>query len=138
MPGPLVCGAWTSRRCYDSASRSLLLKAGRSSGLRLVIKLPSTTTSSSTHVAPAFRMSVCRLGQDVSVRPFNTPASTSDHGAWQIAATGLPDSKKLRMKSTAVLSIRSASGLATPPGQHQHVEVTGFRLADGDVHVEAV
>ncbi len=37
-------------------------KAGRSSGLRLVIRLPSTTTSSSIQVAPAFSRSIARLG----------------------------------------------------------------------------
>ena len=47
--------------------------ASRSSGLRLVIRLPSTTTSSSTQSAPALRRSVCSDGHDVIRRPFTDP-----------------------------------------------------------------
>ena len=61
-------------------------------------------------------MSVCRLGHEVSVRPRTTSASTSVHGPWQIAATGLPASKNERTKLTASSSVRRKSGLATPPG----------------------
>ena len=61
-----------------------------SSGLRLVIMPLSLTTSWSTQVPPAFRMSVWRLGHEVIVRPRATSASTRIHGAWQIAAIGLP------------------------------------------------
>jgi hypothetical protein len=45
-------------------------------------------------------MSVCRLGHDVTFRPFTTPASTSTQGPWQMAATGLPCSKKSRVNCT--------------------------------------
>ena len=45
-----------------SASPIASTKAGRSSGLRLVISVPSTTTSSSCQVAPAFSRSIERLG----------------------------------------------------------------------------
>src|SRR3954454_25075871 len=76
----------------------------------------STCTSSSTHVPPALRMSVRRLGQLVSVRPLTTTASTSVHGAWQITAIGLPLSAKDFAKLTASGIVRSWSGLATPPG----------------------
>src|SRR5205814_2277258 len=62
------------------------LNAGRSSGFRLVTMLPSTTTSRSTHLAPAFLRSVFTEGHDVIVRPRTTSASTSVHGPWQIAA----------------------------------------------------
>jgi pyrroline-5-carboxylate reductase len=41
----------------------VLLNAVRSSGLRLVVRLPSTTTCSSTQSAPALRRSVCSEGQ---------------------------------------------------------------------------
>ena len=61
-------------------------------------------------------MSVRRLGHEVSVRPSTTPASTSVQGAWQIAATGLPASKKARVNSTASGTVRRMSGFATPPG----------------------
>ena len=87
----------------DSAAVSSRVNAGRSSGLRLVTRLSSTTTSSSTHSAPALRRSVCRLGHDVRLRPRTTSASTSVHGAWQIAATGLPDSTNCRTNATASL-----------------------------------
>lgn len=53
---------------------------------------------------------------DVSFRPRTTSASTSIHGAWQIAATGLPASRKERTNPTAFSSVRSVSGLPTPPG----------------------
>jgi hypothetical protein len=39
------------------------------------------------------------------------------HGPWQIAATGLPASKKAFANATAFGSIRSASGFMTPPGR---------------------
>src|SRR3954453_20966134 len=81
-----VCFACSPSRI---SSTILALKAGRSSGLRLLTTAWSTTTSSSTQLPPALRMSVCRLGHEVSVRPSTTSASTSVHGAWQIAATGL-------------------------------------------------
>ena len=53
------------------------------------------TTASSTHSPPALRMSVCRLGHDASRRPLTTSASTRVHGAWQIAATGLPEADEV-------------------------------------------
>ena len=62
-------------------------------------------------------VSVRRLGQLVSRLPRTRSASTRLHGAWQIAATGLPESTKSRTKPTAASSIRRASGLATPPGR---------------------
>ena len=49
----------------DRAAVSSRVKAGMSSGLRLVIRLSSTTTSRSSQVAPALRRSVCRLGHEV-------------------------------------------------------------------------
>src|SRR6266550_3037473 len=68
-----------------SANSSIifLLKAGISSGLREVTSPLSTTTSWSTHCAPALRRSVASDGQDVIRRPFTAPASISVHGAWQ-------------------------------------------------------
>src|SRR5215210_1519675 len=104
--------------CLPSAisSTSFSQNAGRSSGLRLVTNPWSVTTSSSTQVPPALRMSVCRLQNEVSVRPLTTSASTGNHSAWQMAATGFSDSKNPRTKSTASWSSRRKSGLATPPG----------------------
>src|SRR4051812_48815856 len=91
-------------------------KAGRSSGDRLVVMLPSVTTSSSTTSAPALRRSVRTLGQEVSRRPRARSASTRFHGPWQMEATGLPESTKSRTKLTAVGFMRSWSGLTVPPG----------------------
>ena len=45
-----------------------------------------------------------------------TSASTSSHGAWQIAATGFSCSKKSRTNFTAFSSMRRESGFLTPPG----------------------
>ena len=69
-----LAGAWAN--CLSIVEQN----AGRSDGERLVIRLPSTTTSSSTTCAPALRRSVRMLGYEVSVRPAATPASTSVHG----------------------------------------------------------
>ena len=63
------------------------------------------------------------LAYEVSVRPDTTPASTSVHGPWQMAATGLPESTKSRTNATAALSSRNLSGLTVPPGQQQGVVV---------------
>jgi hypothetical protein len=43
-------------------STNFAQKAGRSAGLRLDTRPPSMTTSSSTRLPPALRMSVLRLG----------------------------------------------------------------------------
>src|SRR3954468_3038916 len=106
------------RSCLPSAnsSTSLPQKAGRSSGLRLVTRPLSTTTSSSPHFAPALRRSVWSDGHEVIVRPFATPASISVHGPWQITATGLPCSKNERTNCCTSGTMRSWSGLPTPPG----------------------
>src|ERR1700759_3036444 len=55
--------------CLPSANSSTILSqnAGRSSGLREVTSPWSTTTSSSTQLPPALRMSVCSDGQEVIV-----------------------------------------------------------------------
>ena len=107
-----------------NASTASWQYALRSSGLRLVTRVfgPAVQicTSSSTQVAPALRRSVLRLGHEVRVRPRTTSASTRVHGAWQIAATGLPAvEERPRTKSTAVACVRRKSGLATPPGSDE-------------------
>src|ERR1700691_6263591 len=73
---------------------SVVLNAGISSGLRLVMNCPSVTTSLSTQFTPAFFRSVLIDGHEVIVFPFTTTASTSVHGPWQIAATGRPVATK--------------------------------------------
>jgi len=93
------------------------LNAGLSLGLRLVTKPRSTTTSSSTQSAPAFRRSVFSDGHDVVRRPCAAPVSTTIQGPWQIEATGLPVSKNAFANATAFGWILSASGLMTPPGR---------------------
>ena len=70
-----------------------------------------------TRFPPALRMSVCRLGHDMSVRPRTRSASTGVHGPWQITAAGLPAPNIDRVKSTAAGTVRSWSGLATPPSR---------------------
>src|SRR4051812_34108789 len=110
--------AFSRTSCSPSANSSIILalKAGRSSGLRLVTRPWSTTTSSSTQSPPALRMSVLIDGYEVSVRPLTAPASTRVHGAWQIAAIGLPALTKPWTNWIASGSVRRLSGLATPPG----------------------
>ena len=117
--------------CSPSQNSSTILaqKAGRSSGLREDTRPWSTTTSSSTQLPPALRMSVCSDGHEVIVRPCSTSASTSVHGPWQITPTGLAASKKPRTKPTASSSMRRKSGFATPPGQHEAVVVADVGVA---------
>jgi hypothetical protein len=71
-----------------SANNAIIsrLNAGMSSGLRLVTNPLSVTTSLSTQVPPALRMSVLSEGHEVSVRPCAASNSTTVHGPWQIAA----------------------------------------------------
>src|SRR5665647_2560593 len=89
----------------SKAVTSSRLKAGRSSGLRLLTRTQPlaghTCTSLSTHSAPALVRSVARLGQDVIVLPRTTFASISDHDAWQMAAMGLRAATHSLMNSTA-------------------------------------
>src|SRR5215211_7724990 len=107
---------WSS--CLPSANSSTILEqnTGKSSGLRLVTSPWSVTTSSSTQLPPALRISVCRVGYEVRVRPFTTSASTSFHGPWQIAPTGLACSKKECTKFTASSLPRRLSAPTVPPG----------------------
>src|SRR4051812_26160828 len=48
--------------------------------------------------------------------PRTTSASTSVHGPWQIAATGLPVATNAFTKPTASGVMRSLSGVTVPPG----------------------
>src|SRR4051812_31817975 len=112
----VVFSRWPEWTPSQNSSTSFLQNAGRSSGFRDVTSPWSTTTSSSTQLPPALRMSVSSDGHDVTLRPRTTSASTSIHGPWQMTATGLPASKNERTNSTASSSMRIASGLPTPPG----------------------
>src|SRR5215470_202858 len=114
---PAAQAAWSVRRRPCARRWSIArLNAGISAGFRLVTRLPSTTTSSSTHSAPALRRSVLSDGHAAMRRPRATPASMTIHGPWQIAATGLSASKKAFTNSTAFGCMRSESGFITPPG----------------------
>ena len=63
------------------------MNAGKSSGVRLVMTCPSTTTSASCHVAPAFTMSSLIAEKPVAFRPPRSASvEQSTHGPWQIAA----------------------------------------------------
>src|SRR5215470_13775275 len=117
---PAAQAAWSVRR-RPCAKRSSIarLNAGRSAGFRLETRLPSTTTSSSTHSAPAFRRSVFNDGHAAMRRPLAAPASMTIQGPWQTAATGLSASKKAFTNSTAFGCMRSASGFITPPGRRR-------------------
>src|SRR5581483_6879172 len=107
------------------------LKAGMSCGLRLVTRLPSTTTSSSTHSAPALRRSVFSDGHAAMRRPRASFASIIVHGPWQIAATGFPSRKNAFTNSTAFGSIRSLSGFITPPGRSRVSKSCGLARSIG-------
>src|ERR1700756_277475 len=104
------------------------LKSFKSSGLREVTRLPSTTTERSTHSAPAFFRSVFSDGQEVSFLPRTPLVSIRGQGPWQIAAMGLLALTKWSMNATACWSIRSVSGFATPPGRTSASKSVAFAL----------
>src|SRR3954463_577788 len=112
-PAEAPAPAFSATSCSPSANSSIILalKAGRSSGLRLGTRPWSTWTSSSTHVPPAFSMLVLIEGYEVSVRPLTASASTSVHGAWQIAAIGFSALSKPRKNTIAPLWGGAYSGL---------------------------
>ena len=97
------------------------LNAGMSSGLRLVTNQLSVTTSLSTQVPPALQMSVLSKGHEVSVRPLAASTSTKVHGPWQIAATGLPASKKVLRKTYGVGVHAKGVRIHDSAGQQQRV-----------------
>src|SRR6267143_827539 len=91
------------------------LNTGTSSGLREVMRFPSSTTGLSTYSPPAFLTSIAIDGQQVSVRLRSVSAEMRSWGPWQIAATGLPASIASRARSTIAWRMRILSG-AWPPG----------------------
>src|SRR5436190_13956142 len=103
-----VAGFWIVH--YLSARMIASLKNGMSSGLRDVIRFPSSTTGLSTYMPPAFLTSIAIDGQHVSVLPLTALAEISMDAAWQIAATGLPASFISRVKSTIAWRMRILSG----------------------------
>ncbi len=72
------------------------------------------------------------------MRPSTTSASISVHGAWQIAPTGLPASKKARTNSTALGLGAQVVGVRDAAGQHQAVVVAGVGVGDDHVDGERV
>lgn len=92
------------------------LKAGMSSGLRLLTSLPSTATSWSTQWPPALLMSSLSDGQLVRVRPCTSQAEISSQAPWQITATGLLACSARIASSWALARLRIWSELITPPG----------------------
>src|SRR5690606_14045744 len=103
--------------------------AGRSPGFREVMRLPSSTPSLSTQVAPAFFRSVRMEWYEVTVRPRSTSASASTQPAWQIAATGLPASCIALVSSTRLVSVRTLSG-EYPPGMTKASNSSGRTSAE--------
>jgi len=99
-------------RSEDRANRSSRArqKAGRSEGIREDTRFPSTTTSWSTHRAPAFTKSSRMEGKLVTVRPRTMPAEAGTHPAWQMKATGFPASWTARTNSTMARCRRMRSG----------------------------
>src|SRR5882762_2260019 len=77
---------WVWRPSLTS-SMILALKASKSPGLRDVMTPWSTTTSESSHLAPAFLTSVLIDLYDVILRSLARPVSIRSQGAWQTAAT---------------------------------------------------
>ena len=77
-------------------------------------------------------------GHDVSVRPRTTSASTSVHGPWQIAPTGLACSKNARTKRDGVLVRAQEVGVRDAARQHEPVVVGRVGVGHGLVDLERV
>ena len=103
-----------------------------------MIRPLSTTTSSSTQVAPAFFRSVWIVGYEVSLRPATTSASINVQGAWQIAAMGLPESKTVRTNCKAHSLRRKLVGIHQAAGEHRRVELVRLGFRQGNVDGELV
>src|SRR5437660_12640283 len=88
---PAVCQARAATFAAPSAFTISRQNAGRSGGVRDEIRLPSTTTSRSTYLAPALITSSLIALTQVIVLPLTMPAEIGTQPAWQIAATTLPD-----------------------------------------------
>src|SRR5699024_5037673 len=86
---PFLCGLCflvirvrEQRQAHSAILSAIALPyAGKSFGLRLEIRLPSTTTSSFVHSAPAFVMSSLIPGVLVTFLPFKISAETSTQPA---------------------------------------------------------
>src|ERR1700736_2362225 len=83
-------------------------------------------------------MSVWSEGHEVSVRPLTPLASTSIHGAWQIAATGLPCSKNDLTKLTASRTGAEFVSIHDATRKHKCVEILGVRLVERNIHFEFI
>src|ERR1019366_5538961 len=73
------------------------------------------------------------LGRDLSVRSRTRSHSTKVPGPWWITAAGLPERNIARKNSTAPASVRSRSGLATPPAR-----TTPSRSSDAQLLCRAI
>ena len=91
------------------------LKAEMSSGLRLVRQIAVDDRFLLDDFGAGVSQIVVMEDQEVIRRPRAWSASTTIHGPWQIAATGLPASKNAFTRATATGTILSLSGLITPP-----------------------
>ena len=83
-------------------------------------------------------MSVRRLGQLVSRLPRTTSASTSVHGAWQIAAIGLPPVDERTHEAHGLRASSQVVGVGDAAGQDQGGELVGRRLAEHHIDVELI
>src|ERR1700730_2908487 len=106
-------------------------KAGKSSGLRLVARPWSTTTSRSIHSGPAFFRSVFSDGHEVTCLPRTASASISVHGSWQIAAIGLLGSKKRAHEADRARIGAQRVGVGDAAREHQRRIVLGLGLIQG-------
>ncbi len=67
-----------------------LANGARSRGVRLEIRLPSTTTGSLTQMPPAFSRSSLMPSEPVTRLPFRIFAEIGIQPPWQMKATSLP------------------------------------------------
>ena len=106
------------------------MNGGRSSGLRLVIRLPSTTTRSSFHVAAG----VADVGLQAGPRG-QGPALQHvglDEGPRRVADRGdrLAGAHEVADERDRLLVHAQGVGVGHATGQHQDVEVVGGDLGD--------
>ena len=127
----------TSGSLSSSAAKMPCMKAGRSSGVRLVTMLPSRTQAASCQMPPAFSTSSRMAKKPVTFRPFRHLAEQSIQGPWQIAARTCPCRAAWVTRSTIARMPAHVVGRVAA-GDDDRVEVRRLDLAGGHVRLGGI
>ena len=128
------------RRALPSRISSIILalNAGMSSGLRLVTSPWSTTTSWSTQLPPALRISVWSVGHEVSFRPLDDACLDEDPRAVADRRHRLARLEESLHERDDVLVAAELVGVADAARDHQRVVVGSVDLFDRLVDLQLV